>query len=57
MRLASEEDVRYKARRAIHLQLDIKANPLEIRAVQSPTCIVWCPVDCTFGATCIYSFG
>jgi hypothetical protein len=32
--------VRSTARHAIHLQFDICANTLEIRAVQSPECIV-----------------
>jgi hypothetical protein len=31
----------------MHLQFDISAYVLEIRAVQSPKCIVWCAVDCT----------
>jgi hypothetical protein len=31
----------------MHLQFDISANALEIRAVQSPKCIVWCAVNCT----------
>jgi hypothetical protein len=39
--------VRSTARHAITLQLDISANALEIRVVQSPKCIVWCVVDCT----------
>jgi hypothetical protein len=39
--------VRSTAHSAIYLQLDIIANALEIRAVQSPKCIVWCAVDCT----------
>jgi hypothetical protein len=33
-----------------HVQFDISANALEIRAVQSPKCIVWYAVDCTFFA-------
>jgi hypothetical protein len=40
-------DVRSTARHAIHLQLDISSNALEIRAVQSLKCIVCCTVDCT----------
>jgi hypothetical protein len=36
------------ARQAIHLQFDISANALEIRAVQSPKCIVCYAVVCTF---------
>jgi hypothetical protein len=39
--------VRSTARYAIHLQFDISATALEIRAVRSPKCIVWCAVDCT----------
>jgi hypothetical protein len=35
------------ARLAIHLQVD-GANALEIRAVHSPKCIVWCAVVCTY---------
>jgi hypothetical protein len=32
--------VRLTAQRTIHLQFDVSANALEIRAVQSPKCIV-----------------
>jgi hypothetical protein len=32
--------VRSTARRVIHLQFDISANAVEIRAVQNPKCIV-----------------
>jgi hypothetical protein len=32
--------------RYIHLQFGISATALQIRAVQSPKCIVWCAVDC-----------
>jgi hypothetical protein len=32
----------------IHLQFDISANALEIRAAKSLKCIVWCAVDCTY---------
>jgi hypothetical protein len=39
--------VRSTALPAIHLQLDIRANAFEIRALKSPKCIVWCAVDCT----------
>jgi hypothetical protein len=35
------------ARHAIHLQFDISANTLVIKAIRSPKWIVWCPVDCT----------
>jgi hypothetical protein len=31
----------------MHLQFDISANALEIRAVQSPNCVARCAVDCT----------
>jgi hypothetical protein len=41
-------DVRATARLALHLQLDISGNAFEIRAVQSPKCIGWCVVVCTF---------
>jgi hypothetical protein len=34
--------VRSTARHAIHLQFDISANALGIRAVQSPKCTFWC---------------
>jgi hypothetical protein len=40
--------VQSTARHAIHLQFFISANALEIRAVQSPKCIVWCAEDCTY---------
>jgi hypothetical protein len=40
--------VRSTARHALHLQFDISANALDIRVVQSPKCIVWCAVDCTY---------
>jgi hypothetical protein len=39
--------VRSTARHAIHLQFDISANSLEIRAVQIIKCLVWLAVDCT----------
>jgi hypothetical protein len=39
--------VRSTASHAIHLQFDISANALDINAVLSPKCIVWCAVDCT----------
>jgi hypothetical protein len=42
-----KNEVRSTARHATHLQFDINANALEIRAVHSPNCIVWCDVDCT----------
>jgi hypothetical protein len=48
----------------IHLQFDISANTLAIRAVQISKCIVWCAVECTYkscicntthnGSTCYY---
>jgi hypothetical protein len=37
--------VRSTLRLATHLQFNISANALEIRAVQSPKRIVWCAVD------------
>jgi hypothetical protein len=39
--------IRSKARHAMHFQLDVSANALEIKAVQSLKCIIWCAVDCT----------
>jgi hypothetical protein len=45
--------VRSTAGHAIHMQFDISANTLEIRAKQGPKCIVWCGVDCTI--TILYS--
>jgi hypothetical protein len=30
------------------MKFDISVNALEIRAVQSPKCIAWCAVDCTY---------
>jgi hypothetical protein len=32
---------------AIHVLFNISSNALQIRALQSPKCIVWCAVDCT----------
>jgi hypothetical protein len=29
------------------LQFNVSANSLEIKAIQSTKCIVWCAVDCT----------
>jgi hypothetical protein len=47
-------NVRPTARHDIHFQFDISANvklrrnkDIEIRAIQSSECIVWCTVDCT----------
>jgi hypothetical protein len=34
------------AHHAMHLQLDIRSNALEIRVVQSQNCIVWCAIAC-----------
>jgi hypothetical protein len=39
--------VRSIARHDMHLQFDISANAFEIRAIQSPKCVVCCVVDCT----------
>jgi hypothetical protein len=39
--------VRPKARHVIQLQVYIIAYAIEIRALQSPKCKVWCAVDCT----------
>jgi hypothetical protein len=39
------------AHHAIHMQLDISANAIAIRAVQNPNCIVLCAVDCTIVET------
>jgi hypothetical protein len=41
-------NVRSTACHAIQLQFNISANTVEKRAVQSPKCIVWCAVNCTF---------
>jgi hypothetical protein len=40
--------VQSTARHAVHLRFVISSNALEIRAVQSPKCMIWCAVDCTF---------
>jgi hypothetical protein len=40
--------VRSTARLAIHLQFNLSANSLVIRALQSAKCMVWCAVDCTW---------
>jgi hypothetical protein len=42
-----ESEIQTTARHAIHLQFDINANALEIRAAQSPKCIIRCAVDFT----------
>jgi hypothetical protein len=45
--MVNYKDVRSTARHAIHLQFDISANALKIKAVHSLKCIVWRAVDCT----------
>jgi hypothetical protein len=45
----TQKYVRSTARSAIHWLFDISAKALEIWAVKSPKCIVWCAVDCTYG--------
>jgi hypothetical protein len=39
--------VRSTARHTLHLQFNVSAKALEIRAVQNPKCIVGCAVDRT----------
>jgi hypothetical protein len=41
---------RSTAHHVIYLQFDISGNTFEIRAAQTPKCIVWCAVDCTSAA-------
>jgi hypothetical protein len=41
-------DIWSTASNATHLQFDISANALEIRALQSPMCIIRCAADCTY---------
>jgi hypothetical protein len=41
----------------IHLQFDISANVIGIRAAQSPKCIVWCVFDCTLNHLSLYLQG
>jgi hypothetical protein len=42
---------------AIELLFDVSTHSLEIRAVQSPKCIVWYAVDCTHFSTMTYRNG
>jgi hypothetical protein len=48
IKLLKYYNIRSTARHAIHMQFDIITNVLEIRAVQSPKCIFWRVVDCTY---------